>query len=143
MKKSILATVFAGTMMASAFASAAAIDSGTAITPTNCPLLGDQVVLNLSNNVSGAYNCDEATSVITVAACHKAGSRNPTTVNCTITSAAGVTPVVWNDSSCTQASDTFEIADYRGFTANSQGGKVAPEALGGACTESTVGALVN
>lgn len=143
MKKSILATIFAGTMMASAFASAAPISSGTAITPTNCPLLGDQVVLNLSNNVSGAYNCDEATSVISVAACHKAGSRNPSTVNCTITSATGVDPVVWNGPSCTKAEDTFEIADFRGFTANSQGGKVAPEALGGACNEGSVGALVN
>lgn len=142
MKKSILATIFAGTMMASAFASAAAITSGTAITQIQCPLLGDQVVLNLSNNVSGAYNCDEANSVIKVAACHKAGSRNPGTANCVITSASNVTPVVWNDSSCSDADDTFEIADFRGFTANSQGGKVAPEALGGACTEGTIGALV-
>ena len=132
---------FAG--LFSVAAHAVTIPSGEAITTADCPLLGEQVILNLSSNVNGAYACDEANSLISVAACHRAGSRNPLTVTCAITSAAGVTPVTWNDPSCADATDTFEIADYRGYSANSQGGRVAPSALGGQCTEGTINGLVD
>lgn len=127
------------------FASAAAIPSGTAITTAQCTLLGEQVTLNLSNNVSGAYACDETASTITVAACHKAGSRKPTDIPCAVvTPANGTTPAVYNDSSCTGApNQTFEITDYRGYVASSQGGSVAAQDLGGNCTAQSIEGLVD
>lgn len=141
MKSKILAALFISGLAFSFGASATAIVSGGAITPTQCVLLGENVVLNLSNNVSGSYNCDQATSTITIAACHAAGSRNTTTVTCA-NSGTEAEPV-WNDSSCGSTADTFEITDFRGYRASSQGGTVAAVALGGACTAATVEALVN
>lgn len=142
MKKNILAALFFGGMACAMGASAATdIVSGEAITDAECALLGEQVTINLSNNVSAAYTCDAITNTITVGACHAAGSRNPLTVTC---ASSGVDPdITWNDDSCTSTTDTFEIADFRGYTATSQGGKVAPSALGGNCTATTIGALVD
>lgn len=142
-KLSLLALTVAA--LAPLYASATAISSGTAITTNDCSLLGEQVTLNLSNNVSGSYSCDETASTITVAACHRAGSRKPTNVACAIvTPANGNTPAVYNDSSCDgTANQTFEITDYRGYVASSQGGSVAAQDLGGNCTAATVEALVN
>lgn len=144
MKKNVLALVFMAGMGAAFAVGATAIDDDP-ITTTDCPLLGEQVTLNMSNNVSGAYSCDETNSVIMVAACHKAGSRKPTDVPCAIvTPAAGETPAVYNDSSCTGAEgQTFEITDYRGYVASSQGGSVAAQDLGGNCTATTADALVD
>lgn len=140
MKKSILAVLLASSALVSFNASAVAIPDNGVITTTACTLLGEQVKLNLSNNVSGAYSCTEATSTIQVAACHKAGSRNTTTVACA-NNGTEADPD-WNNSSCESDSDTFEITDYRGFRASSLGGKVGAQALGGACNESTVNGLV-
>lgn len=142
MKSKILAALFISGLAVSFGASATAIDSGVAITPAECVLLGENVVLNLSNNVSGSYNCDQATSTITIAACHAAGSRNTATITCADSGPVGGPPN-WNDASCTSTADTFEITDFRGYRASSQGGTVAPVALGGACTDATVEALVN
>jgi len=146
MKKNILAMLLVAGVSASFTATATEIKSGTAITTTDCTLLGEQVTLNLSNNVSGAYSCDETNSIIKVAACHKAGSRKPTDVLCAIvTPATGEAEAVFNDPSCTAvgADHKFEITDYRGYVASSLGGSVAPQQLGGNCDESSVDALVN
>lgn len=142
MKKTIGFAFLMGGMLASSFAMATAITSGGQITTQDCSLLGEAVTLNLSNNVSGSYSCVEATSTITIAACHSAGSRNTTTVAC-VNSAGPNDPPAWNDASCTDATDEFEITDFRGFRASSQGGRVGAVALGGACTAATVEALVN
>lgn len=144
--KSILSKVaIAALVTFPLIASAAPIPSGTPITTTNCTLLGEQVTLNMSNNVSGAYACDETASTITVAACHKAGSRKPTDITCAIvTPANGTTPAEYNDDSCTGApNQTFEITDYRGYVATSQGGSVAAKDLGGNCTATSIEGLVD
>lgn len=140
MKKSILAALLASSALVSFNVSAVQIPADGVITTTACTLLGEQVKLNLSNNVSGAYSCTEATSTIQVAACHKAGSRNTTTVACANSGTAQDPD--WNNASCQDESDTFEITDYRGFRASSQGGRVGAQALGGPCTESSVNGLV-
>lgn len=140
MKKSILAALLATSALLSFNASAVQIPDDGIITTAACTLLGEQVKLNLSNNVFGAYSCTEATSTIQVAACHKAGSRNTTTVNCA--NAGTDQDPDWNDASCGSDADTFEITDYRGFRASSQGGKVGAQPLGGACTDATVNSLV-
>lgn len=135
MKKSIFALFFIVAASTSMAASAAEIKTGTPITTTDCKLLGEQVTLNLSNNVSGAYSCDEITSTIKVAACHKAGSRKAMDVKCAIvTQAEGDEDAVWNDPSCKETTDTFESSDYRGYVASSKGGSVAQKELGGNCT---------
>jgi len=140
MKKSILAALLISSAFVSLNVSAVAIPNDGVITTTACTLLGEQVKLNLSNNVSGAYSCTEATSTIQVAACHKAGSRNTTTVACANSGTADAPD--WNNASCADEADTFEITDYRGFRASSLGGKVGAQALGGACTDATVNGLV-
>lgn len=142
MKKTIVSAFLLGSFFVSTAAMATAIVSGGQITTAACTLLGEAVTLNLSNNVSGSYSCVEATSTITIAACHSAGSRNTTTVAC-VNSAAPTDPADWNDASCTAATDNFEITDFRGYRASSQGGRVGAVALGGACTAASVEALVN
>ncbi len=143
MKKNILAVVFASAFGASFLANAAAITSGTPITTKDCPLLGEQVNLSTSNNVSGSYSCDEITSTIKVAACHKGGSRKAMDVKCAIvTEADGTTPAVWNNSSCKATTETYQSSNYRGFVATSKGGSVAQKDLGGACDGTTVEALL-
>lgn len=140
MKKNILAALFVGSMIAAGSASAVVAPTDGIITTQACSLLGEQVKLNFSNNVHGAYSCTEATSTIVVAACHKAGSRNTATVQCA--NSGDATNPDWNDTSCTSESDSFEITDYRGYRASSQGGKVGAQALGGACNDNTVNGLV-
>lgn len=143
MKKNILALLFISAAGISTLAGAAEIKSGTAITTADCKLLGEQVTLNLSNNVSGAYSCNEITSTINVAACHKAGSRKSMDVKCAIvTPEDGATPAVWNNGSCKATTDTFESSDYRGYVASSKGGSVAQKELGGNCTAATAETLI-
>ncbi|MCF6753712.1 MAG: hypothetical protein OZ926_07025 [Pseudomonas sp.] len=146
MKKNIFVLALISGLCTSFTATAVEIESGTPITTTDCSLLGEQVTLNLSNNVSGAYTCDETNSIIKVAACHKAGSRKPTDVLCAVvTPANGTDPAVYNDSSCQSVGpdQKFEITDYRGYVASSLGGSVAPQQLGGNCETTSIDALVN
>lgn len=141
MKKNILAALFVVGAGLS-FAAGATEITSTAITPAVCPLLGEDVVLNLSKNNKGDYSCDEATSTIRVGACNTGGSRTPLTVQCALTSAPGVTPVTYNGSSCagTATTDTFIISNFRGYVANSKGGSVAVVDLGGQCTAASIAA---
>lgn len=130
--------------LSASFAATAAtnITSGSVIDNTACVLLGDNVTLNLSKSVSGAYSCDETSSTIKVATCHATGSRKPTQVACASTTDATTGEAVWNDASCDgTANQTFEIADYRAFAASSQGGSVMTVNLGGNCTDGTVAGL--
>lgn len=140
MKKNIIVALFLVGVGASFGAVAAPIVSGEAITPVLCPVLGENVSLNMSKNNVGDYKCDEATNTIRVGACNTGGSRTPLTVQCAITSEAGVTPVTYNGAGCagTATTDTFVVSNYRGYIANSKGGSVAVVDLGGACTASTI-----
>lgn len=146
MKKIITAMVMAAGLGAAFTASAAGIviKNGVAITnaDTECPLLGDNVTINLSNNVSGAYSCDLALAEIKVATCHKAGSRKASQIACQQVSQDETGNPIYNDASCDGTTgQTFEIADFRAFAGSSKGGSVGAKALGGACTDSQVSAL--
>lgn len=72
--------LFAAVMAISSWAQAAPI--GGEVTVGNCPLLAEGVRLSLSNNVVGAYTCDEtpATKGIYVATCSTAGRTTPRSV---------------------------------------------------------------
>lgn len=126
MKKLISILIFAGLATATGVASAAAtlIASGTPIETTACTLLRDRVTVNLSNGVIATYNCDTTDNMIGVAACHTSGSQKPQTIACASTPDANGDPV-WNDASCTAATDTFVIQGRRVFTGSSAGGNVA------------------
>lgn len=142
MKKLISALLITGGIAASFGAHADPIVSGGTITggdAGDCVLLGENVTLNLSKDVSGAYVCEEPNSEIKIATCHKSGSRKPLLVDCVRVGDAE--PAVYAPTGCTPG-EQFEIADYRGFTASSRGGGVATEDLGGACTDATVEAII-
>ncbi|WP_394169057.1 hypothetical protein [Saccharospirillum alexandrii] len=148
MNKFLLVAAFVGSVFATS-ASAEALFSASNGTVSGgatgaCPLLVSDVRVNLSSNVTGAWRCDTITNSIRIGTCHAAGSRQSLTVQCAITSEDGVTPVTYNggdDCSGTGPTDTYEIADFRGYTATSIGGSVSPQQLGGACSDTTVVAL--
>lgn len=89
---------------------ATALTGGTTVTANNCTLLQDDLVIQLSTNVVGAYTCDTAGTpqAIYIATCHTSGrtaSRTSTvnvpdgcggtsTVQCTGTAASTVTGAV-------------------------------------------------
>ncbi|MCQ4346119.1 hypothetical protein NGA35_01460 [Pseudomonas stutzeri] len=144
MKKNILAALFFAGMGASFVATAAPVAANTGfegsgdVSITACTLLADPVTLNLSKNVVGAYNCNEANSIITVAACHKGGSRSERNVVCVADpdDASATIPA-----GCT-VGESVPITDYVGYKAGSNGGSIATEALGGACATGTVTGLL-
>lgn len=148
MKKNLLALLAAATFgfASSAMAAPTAID-GDAITDAECPVLGEQVLLNLSKGVSGAYDCFEATNSINVGACHSSGSRS-TSLTCAQVGfqADGTTPA-YNDDQCTStnvgATVTVDEPSYRGFRAASTGGSVGAQSLSANCDATTVLELVN
>lgn len=146
MKKNVLAFVAAIGLSATFAASAANQAANTGfqgqgvVSSTECALLADQVTMNFSKNVWAAYACDEATSVIQVAACHQGGSRVPKEVPCTVDP---------NDNTkflpagCANATSKVTISDYSGFVAGSNGGSVGQDVLGGACGSSSVTTLID
>lgn len=142
MKKNILAVAFLAGMSASVAVNAAdpiaqktGFQGQGEVSTTACKLLASQVTLSLSSNVWGAYSCDEATSVIKVAACHSGGSRKPKEVDCTVDPADDTKFV---PAGCTAATGKVTISDYSGYVAGSNGGSVGQDVLGGACDGTSV-----
>lgn len=146
MKKQLIALLAGMTVSMGAMAAA---DSGTlnsgASTPigtatsgeTNtCSLLGDSVTVNLSANVEGAFECDFANSAIRIATCHIGGSRAEQTDTCADVSAdPNDGNVEWNIPGCTTVGEDITYTDRTAFVANSAGGGVKAQALGGnTCT---------
>ncbi len=118
------------------------IESGQAITGTDCVLLGDNVTLNLSNNVIGAYSCTELTSTIKVATCHSSGSRKAGNVKCVVVGENEEGDPIFNASQCTAAGEDIEqAAAYRAYAASNKGGSVGQVALNGSCTSATLKGL--
>lgn len=149
MKKNLLALFAASAVVfsSSLFAAPAAIESGEAITTTECAILGDTVRLNLSKGVFGAYNCDEARNAINVGACHTTGSRS-TTLTCAQIGVNEDGDAVYNDAQCSAANAgenvTVASPSYRGFRASSTGGTVGAQSLSANCDENApTGQLVS
>lgn len=123
-----------------------AMAAGTAFTSnqeqidsTECSLLGSTVTINLSANISAAYQCDVADAAIRIGTCHAAGSRAEKTVTCV--NSGTVDAPVWNHADCDANTTSVTFADFSGFQASSTGGSVGEAALGGACSSSTVTTL--
>ncbi len=143
MKKIALAVLMATGAGASFNAMAAGTNITTnPITQTMCPLLGEPVVINLSKNVSGAWQCEEITTTIRVAACHAAGSRKAKTVQCTgeDTDLDGVLDK-FSPTGCADANSTVDIADYTAFGGTSKGGSLGTYELGANCTDGSVAGI--
>ncbi|WP_341782093.1 hypothetical protein [Ectopseudomonas mendocina] len=149
MKKNLLALFAASAVVfsSSLFAAPTAIESGEAITTTECAILGETVRLNLSKGVYGAYNCDETRNAINVGACHETGSRS-TSLTCAQIGIDANDDPVYNDSQC-NASNAGQVVtvtspSYRGFRASSTGGTVGAQSLSANCDENApTGQLVN
>lgn len=144
MKKIALAFVISIGLSSTAFATPTVINPAAAITPTACPVLGEEVRITLSANVHGAYNCDEALNAINVGACHTGGSRSSSLVCAQIGTDEDDNPI-YNNDQCTGATgQAIELTSpsYRGFRASTTGGSVSPQSLNGNCSETTVIELV-
>lgn len=147
--------IFAGVLFSSclftgaAYAAPTAIDSGNTVGTVECELLGEPVVVTLSNNVHGAYNCTKDNNSITVSTCHAAGSRKVGPERCAIigtdTSTNPASPI-YNNAACqgTGPTDTFNV-DNKGkaFQGSTTGGSTAAVSLGAFCDDTSVTATLN
>lgn len=144
MKKIAFGMFFALSMSASS-AFATAIVNGELIDDGDCAILGESVRLTLSNNVDGAYNCNEARNAANVGACHLSGSRSTTLICAEIGKDANNDPV-YNNATCTTSgqSVTLATASYRGYRASTTGGSVGAQSLTANCSAGVANAqLVN
>lgn len=130
-------------------ASALTITSGNSIGPDgdqDCVVLGEQVRLNLSRGVLGAFQCTEATNSIDVAACHEAGSRT-NQLACVVAGQDANGQPVYNDPGCNAGNvgTTITLAQprYRGFAASTTGGSVNARQLASNCTATNVEAILD
>lgn len=111
-----------------------------------CKVLGENVRINLSKGVNGAYDCFEATNSINVGACHTSGSRSTQLTCAQIGFEADGTTAKYNNAACNDSNvgDTITIStpSYRGFRASTTGGSVAAQSLSSNCTADTAKELV-
>ncbi|MFO7593023.1 MAG: hypothetical protein R6X15_03125 [Pseudomonadota bacterium] len=136
MKKLIIAVLSGAAMTLSMTAQAAPAEiTVDPITTTDCELLASGVKVNLSANVSGAYECDLETNAIQIATCHAAGSRSARDVTCRVVGQDAEGADVYNHADCTGVADETitDVIGFRAYVAASSGGGVAEAALDGAC----------
>lgn len=135
-----------------ALAAPTPMSGSSPITTTDCVLLKENVNVNLSANVAGAYECTESNTTIKLAMCHATGSRKTRPFPCTILNPQAVSenaPAIWSAPGCPVGTigvppypGAVEIeASYTGYTASSQGGAVNEEPLSGNCAQTTLGGL--
>lgn len=114
----------------------------------DCELLSENIRVNLSSNVVGAFNCDIATNTIWVGTCHNAGSRNSSLTCAQIGTDPTSGDPIFNSDQCDAAAVAAGTViegepDFRGFFAQTSGGSVAPAFLGGNCSEAILTAHEN
>lgn len=151
MKKQILAVALSSIFVSGATLAVELPASG-AVTTADCAMLGSNIVINLSNAVSGAYACNLIGNAMAISTCHASGSRQPLVVGCGVVDNGtdgiqGTADDVYNNSSCPEgdgsaADGQFTIADFRGYVASTTGGGVLANELGGACTATSANGLL-
>jgi hypothetical protein len=134
-------TVLGLGISSAALAAPTNVSGSTVITTGDCVLLGEQVTLNLSANVTGAYQCTDADQTIVIGTCHASGSRKPLDVQCT--AVPDTDPAEFEPAGCPDAEPGTKvtISNYRAYTASSRGGSVTAQELGGNCTAATLNGL--
>lgn len=106
-------------------------DSVTAGTAGDCPLLSDAVTLSVSSNVVGAWDCNETTAIIKVAACHQGGSRD-TGVACSTDNDTSTT--TWDaPDGCTTNTGNSTIPSFKAFGSTSEGGVMGEYSMDQRC----------
>lgn len=111
-------------------------DSGAA--NADCELLAEAVRIGTSSKVHAAYECNEATNLVSVAACHEGGSR--AAIPCTVTNpneVAGGAAATF-PAGCSAATGISTLIDYKGFFLSSAGGAMSEQGLGDRCSATTV-----
>ncbi|WP_343349103.1 hypothetical protein [Pseudomonas sediminis] len=138
------ALVVSGFFVGSAFA-AETIVSGNTVGAGECELLAEPVVVTLSNNVHGAYNCTRNNNSITVATCHFAGSRKVGPERCAVIGVNKDGDPVYNDNSCsgTGPEDVFNVTNKgKAYVGSTTGGSIAASSLDDFCSDETVTAVL-
>lgn len=138
-------TCFAG--LASA-APTAVTGASNQITPAQCALLSENIIVGMSARVTGAYNCSEVQNIVKVGSCHEGGSRGLLACSSVqnqdaIDAAGGVNPPapVYPAGCAADGTGTSTVLSYKAFTSSSQGGAMSEQALGGRCTDATLTGL--
>ena len=105
-----------------------------------CALLSAEVTLGASANVIGAWQCNETSGVIIVAACHTGGSR-ATGVACS--SDADLSTPAWDapNAGCTTNSGNSTIPSFKAFYAGSGGGSMGEASMDTRCTSANITGL--
>jgi len=123
MKKLLISLLVGTACISSAFATDnAGTVMGGPITTTDCSLLTEDVTINLSNAVFGAYACNTADNIIAVATCHPSGRKGPATVQCSV--------LAGDDCVATTATDddpdvgTRQVQGGIAYTGSTQGGRI-------------------
>lgn len=137
MKKEL--SVFALAMApAFALAQATGIGGTTTVQTNDCSLLQDNLRIQLSSNVVGAYNCDTTNNVIAISACHTSGRV-----------AARNQVVITNASACTTAGATTPCvtatSNVSGAVipaASTAGGSMDMKFPGATCSSSTAASQI-
>lgn len=126
----------------SAIAAGTDIPDDGVIDEVACTLLGEQVTINRSKDVLGAYQCVEATTTIAVGMCHQSGSRKARVYDCVgIDTDADSVPDLWAPQGCAAGVQNVTITDYVAYGGNSRGGKLAPFNLVGNCDQAKMNAI--
>lgn len=140
MKKLLSAGVVAAGIILSSQAHAAAAyltQSSVNITTVNCKALDNNITVQLSKDVVGAFNC--GASSFAAATCHKTGTNKPQTVQGQLDASGNLLP---GYSNC-DASNNCTFNGRVGFRGTSDGGRVSAAELGDkACNTTNIVGLV-
>ncbi|MNR16185.1 hypothetical protein D3C85_1327710 [compost metagenome] len=133
-----------GAAIFSGSAVAAPLPAGGVVAMATCATIGQDVTINTSANVIGAFSCNEAGNAAALGTCHTSGSRKTTIYTCTSLDAgvdgiSGNADDEWNVSPCPAGNVAGQVgkvqiaADYTGFVVSTTGGGVAGTPLKGVC----------
>lgn len=136
---SALTAVGFGLFASAANAAPTAFQENVNLTNNECALLADNVRLGVSSNVHGAYNCDEASNLVQVAACHEGGSRSGVTCTAIIDPDNPTAPPTY-PAGCTadNVGQQSSVPSYRSFFISSAGGVMTEFPIDGRCDETTI-----
>lgn len=116
--------------------------SGATQATGECALLREVTIVGVSSNVTGAWECDETTGVVKVAACHSGGSR-ASGVDCT-PDADGSTANGWTapNAGCTTNSGVSTIPSFKAFATSSNGGSMSEQSMATRCNATNIKEIV-
>lgn len=112
--------------------------TGGKVSEQQCELLNQEVSLQLSNGVSGAWSCDQKTKNIKVAVCSHNGSTTPTTITCSPIGHRSDGSKLYNSENCNSQKEHYTLKGPRLFVASSAFPAPATVELGLSCNNITI-----